>query len=373
MQPIQKVNISHTINRVALSFINVYVPAFLLTLGFSLSEVIFYFAVSHVTGLLVTLFLYVPLMKKIGIITLFKLNYPLQILYLFLLFFLQEQSIPLWIIALLYGAANYAYWIPLNLLFIRHSAQEEMGSNFAKFFALPGIFSIIGPLIGAVLIPFIGFWPVFVISAIGLVLSFLPLASVAGEGITVSLHFSKAWKRISRNKFLFVLEGFDNVIEESEWFWGIYVFLIIGSLSTPGIIGSLEAIGGALFTLLVGKYANRHGKKFIPIATILLMGVSVSRLLIADPLPAYIITVAASFIMTLFLVSYFSTIYKTVKDDDEEEFIILREIPTVLGRMVVFGGILLTATNPRLFFLVPLVFTVLLLLIYNWKRKNLVG
>ncbi len=371
MKDIQRVYVSHTLNSVALSVIGVYVPAYLLTLHYTLPQVIIYFAISHLVGLLIGLFIYVPLMQKWGLINIFKLNYPLQIIYLLLLTLLQYHSFPIAVIAIVNGAAIFAYWIPLNLLFIKHSKHKDMGSNLAKFYALPQLFGIIGPLIGALLIPFVGFWPVFLLTACGLILSYIPLAKVKDTGFTISLNFSKAWQRIKRNKSLFLFEGFDNVLEESNWFWGIYVFIIIGSLATPGIVGSLSAIGGAVFTLLVGKFANRHDKKLIPIAAILMLGVEILRMTVTIPLHAYLLTIAGSFVFTLFVVSYFSTIYRTVKGEGEEEFIILREIPTVLGRMIVFGAIFLTLSDLKYFFLTPIIFIILLLMLYVWKKKIL--
>lgn len=64
-------------------------------------------------------------------------------------------------------------------------------------------------------------------------------------------------------------------------------------------------------------------------------------------------------------------IYRAVKGNQEEEFIILREIPTVIGRMIVFGTILLTISNPRFFFVLPILATVVLLGIFLLYRKRL--
>lgn len=371
MKDIQRVYLSHTLNTVALSVIGVYVPAYLLSLGYSLEKVILYFAIAPTFGLLLGLFVYVPLMSKWGLGSVFKLYYPLKILELLILFFLSYQKIPLEILALVYGAANYAYWMPLNLLFIRHSVHDEMANNLAKFYALPQLFGIIGPLIGAVLVPSFGFWPVFILTVIGLVFSYFPLAKVQNTQLTISLNFSKAWTRLSQNKSLFLFEFFDNVLEESHWFWPIYVFIMIGSLATPGIVGSLTAIGGAFFTLFVGKYVNQHDKKIIPITSLLFLCVTALMIAVKQPLHAYILSIFASFIFTLFIVSYFSTIYKTIKGEGEEEFIILREIPTLLGRMVVFGAIYLTIAHLQYFFITPMIFTVILLLFYFLKKKSL--
>src|SRR5579859_288706 len=248
MNKIIRVYTAHTINTVAGSIIGVYVPAYLLTLGYPLARVILFYVITHGVGLLFGLFLFVPLVKKWGLLNTFKLYYPLQILTLLFLSLLKSHYGLPEIVAIFNGLANFAYWIPLNIFLIKHSDYQEMGSSLSKFFALPSLFGIIGPLIGAVLIPFIGFWPVFVITAIGVLVSFVPLAHIGDKEIAITLNLSKAWRRIKRDKILFLFEFFDNIIEESEWFWSIYVFIVIGSLSTPGIVGSLQAIGGSVFT-----------------------------------------------------------------------------------------------------------------------------
>lgn len=372
MTDIARVYTAHTINGFALSIISVYIPIYLLTLGYSLERVLLYFAIAAVIGLIIGLLVYVQVMQRVGVIRTFKLYYPLQIIYLIFLFLLAKFNYPPEIVAIMYGAANYAYWMPLNFLFMRHSPKEEMGSNMSKFFAYPKLFGIFGPLIGVVLIPFVGFWPVFVLAILGVFISYIPLRSVDDTAIKVSINLSRGWKRVKKNKSLFTFEVFDNIIEESEWFWPIYIFIIVGTLSVPGIIGSLEALGAALFAFVIGKYSNRNSKKLIPIASVVLVIIYLLRIFIDKPLSVYAITVIAAFTITMFLVTYFSTIYKTVKGEGEEEFLILREIPTTLGRLVVFGGIYVFMSNLNYFFIVPALATVLLIALFYWKRRVLV-
>jgi MFS family permease len=342
-----------------------------LTLGYPLSRVILFYVITHSVGLLFTLFVFVPIIRKWGLLNAFKLYFPIQIIYLFLLSLLKIHQITPEIIAICNGIALYVYWVPLNIFLIRHSSHDEMGSSLSKFIALPNFVRILGPLIGALLIPFLGFWPVFLITAIGILISFVPIANIDGKEITITLNFSSAWKRFSRNTSIFLFEFLENIIEEPEWFWGIYVYYIIGSLTVPGIVGSLQAIGGSIFTLLIGKYANTHSKKLLPVAALPLFILGIFKIFTHQPISAYIITVIASFFLSFFLVIYFSTIYKTVKDDDEEEFMILREIPTVLGRLVMLGFAYVTLSNLRFFFVLPAAMIVMMLLLYNRKGKHL--
>jgi len=358
---IHRVQVAHALHSVALSFVSVYVPIFLLSHGYALSEAIYFYVIFHACGLLAALFLVVPSMRRYGPIRTLRFSFALSIV-----FFLSLNLIPFWgipwpVVALIGGTANLFYWLPLNILLLRHSDKKTMGSDLGGFFALPKIFGVAGPLISAVLIPIIGFWPMFIMTAFGLVLSYLPLVGMESGSVAVDIRLSGIMSQLRRRRRLFFLEAFDNIVEESEWFWGIFVFLVVGSLSAPGFVGALESLGGALFALMVGKYANRRMGKMLFISSFALAAVWIARFFVDTPVTAYGITLVASFTMTSFLVSYMGTIYRAVKHDDEETFIVIREIPTVLGRSIVFGGVLLAVSAPRYFFIVPIVAVLLIL------------
>lgn len=366
---IYKVYTAHTIHSVSLSLVSIYIPIYLLVQGYSLTQVILFYITYHGIGLLFVFLGLVPLMNRFGLLRTFKVHYPLVITFFILLNLLPFFNFPLFLIAVIGGMANFTYWVPLNILLIKHSAQETMGSDLSKFLAFPKIFRIVGPLLSALFIPLIGFWFVFLLAVLGLIISFLPLARISQSAISVQITARNLFSKLKERRMLFFLEGFDNVLEESEWFWAIFVYIVIGSISSPGIVGGLEALGGAVFTLLVGKMADKKDKKLVFSAAVGVILVWSARFFISAELPAYLITIAASFVMTAFLVSYFSIIYREVKNRKEEEFLILREIPTVLGRMAVFGMILLSLNNLRVFFFLPIVLAIILIITLVYKSR----
>ena len=371
---IYRIHIAHSIRSIALSFITIYAPIYLLKNGFSLEKTIHFYAIFHIFGLVVTLFVLVPMIKKIGLTRIFRFYYPLEVIYYTSLFFMQSLGIPFWLVAMIGGAATFVYWVPLNILLVRHSDFDKMGTDLATFFALPKMLQVFNPLISLALIYLVGFWSIFSIVILGLILSYIPLYKIKSHESKLDLHWKNFWIKFKNRKGLFFLESLDNIIEESHWFWGIYVYLILGSLVAPGIVGTLSALGGIIFMFLVGKKSNGKPEKLIIWASILMMLISFLRIFTVDQYWAYGLTLAGSFAMTFLLVPYFSYIYRSIKDKDEEEFIILREIPTVLGRLAVFGFILLTISHPNLFFLLPLVISFLLLVIFLVRKKfSLVG
>lgn len=369
---IHRVQTAHVLRSIALSFVSVYVPAFLLTHGYSLEETILFYALSHGIGLLAVFVLIVPMLRRWGMVTTMRLHYPLQMIFLMTLILGNGSPITVWVASIVGGIANMIYWVPLNILFMKHTEKDSLAKDFSLFFALPQIFGMIGPLVGVFLVIALGFWANFTVAFLGLIVSALPLRALEDDE-RIDLQFSQAFAQFRRRKLLFFLEGFDNIIEESEWLWGIIVYLLIGSLTTPGIVSSLESLGGALFTILVGRYINKQ-KSTLPILFVSVVGLAAvwfARFFIETPLPAYVITVISSFIMTLFLVSYFAIIYKKVKGDQDAEFIILREIPTVLGRMVVFGIALVVASDIERFYFLPVIAMAVLLLAITIARKKL--
>lgn len=369
---VHRVQVAQALHSVALSFVGIYVPAFLLTHGFSLSRTIVFFVVFHVVSLAFGLAACPVLMGRFGLAGTLRLSFPIQILYFVLLNLFPIYGIPWALIAAVGGIANITYWMPLNILLVKHADKEKMGSDLGVFFALPKVFGIAGPIIGAVLVPFVGFWPMFLVSGLALAVSFLPLIGIRKEEILPDFRISRAWSELKKRRLLFFLEGLDNVIEESEWFWGMFVFVLIGSLSVPGIVGGLESLGGAVFAMLVGKHADKGATRLIPIASVALSVAWIVRFFVHDPVSAYAVSFVSSFLMTSFLVSYFGMMYRKIKGDGEEEFMILREIPTTLGRLIVFGAVLVSASDPRPMFFLPIAAIAVLILALFMKRKRFV-
>lgn len=370
---IYRVLISHTLRAIAFSVVGVYIPIYLLSRGHSLTEVVGYYAILHGFGLVLALTVVPRLIECIGLIRTLKINYLFQSAELLLLFSLPFFPVPIWVIAFFAGAATFFYWVPLNILIIKNADFDKMGTDLASFFALPKLFGILGPLIGAGLVFFVGFWPTFLIALLGVCLSFLPIARLDDSEVRVKFRLREAWQALRRRKKLFFLESLDNIVEESEWFWGIYIFLVVGSLTVPGIAGSFAAIGAALFTLFIGKKVNRLPRPIILISGSVLMVTSVSQMFVETSLQAYAVSLVVSFALSAFLVAYTSSIYREVKGDNEEEFVILREIPTVFGRMVVFSFIVFTAGNQHLFFLLPAIVIFCLIVVFLTRRESAIS
>lgn len=109
----------------------------------------------------------------------------------------------------------------------------------------------------------------FIIASIGLLISYLPLRKITDDLVSVNIQFSNITHKLWRRKKIFFMEMFDNIIEESEWFWGIFAFLLIGTLEAPGYVAAAAAIGSALFAKFIGKKVDRsHASRYVIVSSV---------------------------------------------------------------------------------------------------------
>ena len=100
------------------------------------------------------------------------------------------------------GFATFVYWVPLNILLVKHADKKNMGSNLAWFFAMPKIFSIVAPLLSAVFIYLFDFWVIFLIAIFGMFLSFLPLTNIYEEKVKINIKPKNIFQKIKKRKSL---------------------------------------------------------------------------------------------------------------------------------------------------------------------------
>ena len=138
-----------SLNGFAMSFVSIFVPIYLFNLGYSFQMVMIWIMIHHAT-LLFFAFVTVKVSNKIGLVHSLHVRFVLLLTYfLLLLFGLKDMPMLFYIIPIISGAESAFYWIPLNILFVRNTKEENMGKSMSKFFVVPKALSTAGPLVGA--------------------------------------------------------------------------------------------------------------------------------------------------------------------------------------------------------------------------------
>jgi MFS family permease len=354
-----------SLNSFAMSFVGIFIPIYLFSIGYTFQQIMVWLIINH-TSILLFAFVTVRLSNKIGLVHTLHIRFLLLLTYFSLLIFgLKNVPSLFYIIPIIAGAEAAFYWIPLNILFVRNTKEETMGKSMSRFFVVPKALSIVGPLIGAFIAVRYGFNILFGFSMFLLFFTFLPILSLRSEKtnfIFSKEKFKEIWKN---NKQYFLPEVIDNLAEDAMALWTIFIFLQLASTLEVGIIGTITGVASLLFTLTLGKLTDNWDKhKLIKIGAILVSAVWLINFFIGEFFPNqylfYVATIFATLSLKVFLVPYSSLMYNQARKDDAQ-FLVLREIPTVLGRVILFSiAILLDNHLPLIFLAVGIIF------IYFW-------
>lgn len=351
-----------SLNEFAMSFVALFIPVYLFNLGYSFQMVMLWMIIHH-SALLLFAFVVVNVSNKIGLVHALHVRFGLLLTYfLLLLFGLKDTPTLFYIIPIISGAESAFYWIPLNILFVRNTKEESMGKSMGKLFVVQKALSMAGPLVGGVIAVQYGFNMLFTFAMFLLFFTFLPIVSLKSEKTNFVFSkekFNEVWQK---NKHFFIPEIIDNLAEDAIALWAIFIFLQLASTLEIGIIGTITAVVSLFFALTLGKLTDHWNKhKLIKIGAFLVSSVWFINFAIGEFFPQqylfYGATIFATLSLKVFLIPYSSLIYNQARKKDAQ-FLVLREIPTVLGRLLLFSvAILLHNHLSFIFLFVGIVFS----------------
>jgi MFS family permease len=353
-----------SINGFALGLVSIFIPIYLLKLGYSVQSVMLWMFILH-TSLLIFCFLAVYFSNKFGLVRTLQTRFAFLLTHLILLLVLPNFRWLFPIIPIIIGLEGAFYWMPLNILLVRNTESQTMGESVGKLAAYPQIFSIWCPLVGGLVAGALGFTTLFIVAMAIVGLAVIPLLPLQSQKTSFKFTLGNAREIFHKNKQFIVPEIVDNFMEDAGVIWSIFVYLKLTSITQIGIIGTIGSIVAILFTLSIGKLTDKWNKhKLIKIGAVLISLIWIFQAAMGQNFPNvwlfYIATIGMTLSLKTFLIPYSSIIFNQAREDDAQ-FIVLREVPVVLGRLLLYGmAALLSDHLSIIFVLVGIVF------IYFW-------
>ncbi len=349
---LNEIYIVHSIEGFVFSLIGIFVPVYLLTLGYSISQVLIFYIIKHLAVCVFSFFVG-HISSHFGLKHTMLMRFPIVLIFLIMLYSLDSIAFPLSLIALLGGFQTALYWVPLHSLFARSSNKNHMSSDVSKLYYFPKIASIIAPLIGGFIIIFFGFNTLFIIAMLFLIVSLIPLFYTSEIKPHVNFQVKEGTKIFKKYPKYFFGVGVNHLGGMTESvIWPIFVYLTLANILSVGIVGTLLSIGTVLFTLIIGKFSDRFDRKsVIKIGAIFMILIWLSRVFASTEISIYVLTILAGFFTILILVPFTSITYNLAKGDNIDEFIVFREIPVAFGRVLILLLALVLVTKLELTFL----------------------
>lgn len=322
----------------AFSLIGVFIPIYLLTLGFDFSTVVLYLIVKFST-LLVLSPLSLVFESRFG-----AKHAILSSTFVLTAFFAALYSIggfgwPPLLLAFLQGLEMALYWISFNTDFALSSRDGHRGREYAAMNAIPEFVSVFGPLAGAVVITLFGFNSLIVIACAIVLSSAVPLFMTPERRFREKRFFKRLMKFDFKYFWLIFAEG---VLSSSIILWPVYAYFISSSYLFVGGLTTAEAVAAMAITLAIGLVSDKvkHLNVLKP-AGVLGFFVFASAAFVSQPIHALILAFFLGLAWRAIHVPVFAYFCDDCDKKHMAQLIVFREIALCAGRVALLAVVLL--------------------------------
>ena len=365
----QRIVLMSTLSGIGMSLVGIFIPIYLLQLDFPLSTVVLYLMTHHIS-LLAGAFLSIFISNKIGLVRCWFIRVALITLLFTGLHFLPANHSIVLILGIISGIESAFFWIPYNILTVRKTDEATMGSSLAFMSNIGSAVGLVIPFVAALIIVTYGYSALFAIALFFILISLIPVLPLRKE----MTHFEFSFKSIidvaRKNRHFILPEILDNLGQDAGVVWALFIFTAGLTVLDLGYLGVISGIVGIVVTYITGFLIDKwHKHKVIRFGAIFTTITWVASYLIAIYLPTqamlYIVTALRGFAIGIFAMSYGAVMFNRARSEDAQ-FIVLREIPTILGRVIVFTAslILISMGHFELTFIIVGLFS-----LYFWFNK----
>jgi hypothetical protein len=182
------------------------------------------------------------------------------ILLTWMLYSLDAISWPVYLMGAILGLSYTFYWTAFLINFAKDTDKEHRGEEVGIMHTLVIALSIIGPIAGALIITFMGYHVLFVLTAVVFLLSTYPLlrAPKFFEPGDFSL------RRVFSKHYLKSIAGFFAMGGEyhsaNMVIWPLFVFIMLSEYVLVGTIFSAGMLVSLIFTYILSEYADHLRK-----------------------------------------------------------------------------------------------------------------
>lgn len=249
---LSQIYISSFFRSIAITLVGVFIPVFLYDLDYTFVQ-IFWFYISYFSFRAI---LHIPVayvLARIGPKHTIILSFAFQIISSLSLMTLPEYQWPLWLIALLWSAANNLFFTAYHVDFSKVKHKDHSGKEMGFANILQHLGGAIGPIGGGIIATVFGPQYIFMAMTLMLIIGLVPLLSSA-EPIKTKQHISFArlpFRKVARDALSY--SGLTISHQFTVVVWPLYLALYALGANVYLELGALQSIG--FFVSIVSAYA----------------------------------------------------------------------------------------------------------------------
>jgi len=325
---VDELYISLGLRAFSLGLVSIFIPLFLLNLGYSLVAVFIFFlctSIFHVVALIPSAYL----SSKIGFKHVIMLSQPFLIVSFVLLYFLEFVFVPLVLISFFLGIYGGLFWLAFHSDFAENSEKGHQGKEVATGSIITSILSAVAPIIGGLVIVYLNFSYLLLVVALIILASVIPLFLTKDKKEPVDFSIRKIFANRNKHHLVGYL-GYGFYTRGFTLFWPVILFSILGSYVALGLITTFLLIFSLIATVVFGSFFDKKKKNFIA-GSIFVGGVLwIVRLLVSTTIFAFIIDSIHGLVKPSGEVSLDAVSYE-VAGENAVDYMIYRETIIHLG------------------------------------------
>lgn len=252
------------------SIIGLFLPIFIFEyFSLDLSLLILWFIIAHALRLPLLVFV-AKQFKRIGLVASMAIGTVGMTLFYGLTLVLDVA--PLWhpwiilsTALVVQAVAITTYWTPFHVDFTRFSKKGHRGREVGILYAVKDLISMIGPVVGGFLIARLGYEAMFVVAALIILISMIPLAYLPRVEATYEFGFIESFKKLFHPTYrkmtlAMMAYGAEGIV--ATVFWPVFLFTVFaGEYLDLGLFAGAVVVVNILLRLVLGIWLDKHGRR----------------------------------------------------------------------------------------------------------------
>lgn len=317
------------------TMIGIFIPIYLLTLGYNLTEISIYFII-YFSSVSILFPLCMFCGSKIGIKKVMAAGTIILIIFYYLLNLLSD-GFPYYAVALTLGLSVALYYSGFHLEFTSAASKKNEAKEFSVLKIIMIMSYMAGPLIGSIIIVYSSFESLFLIVSILLFISTIPLFLSRDVKYPAHLSLKKIIKSESKDKAIaYQSNGALNII--AGIFWPVFIFITLKNVISLGIIISLTSLTMIFLITILGRLSDSNPDKILKYGVFAHSSSWLFKIVCLTPLGMLFTNLFGSFTDSAIEISFAKKIYEKAENTkDIVNYFIFREFNLEIGRLLILS------------------------------------
>jgi len=342
---LNEIYIFNTLRSLAFSLIVIFIPIYLLVLGYSIQVVFSYYIFFYIVKA-VTEFFSIYLIRFFGPKHIIAAAVPFMLVHFFMLQTLGKYNWPLFLVAFFGAVAIGLYWQSYHYDFSRSKSKKKAGRDVSRSYFFIYLTAIAAPFIGGYLSDnfsiVITFWVVIFLLLLGSLALFKTKEKYIKKR-KIDLKRIKI-KEIKRDMISYAGVGWE--VGASMIVWPLFIYLILGNYQSVGAVTSISTLGALATVYLIGKKSDKspgNKLKYIKYGSLFKSLIYLLKIFVVTSIGVYLINIIRSTVGAIFSVGWDSEYYLHADEQSRSEYIYIMETAVDLSRAFMFLSLLIVS------------------------------